>query len=338
MTEQSAQLLWLNPEWLASAQAWIDDQLTRLGLERTGGLEQGHVRWWSTVIRVPTANGDLYFKANAPPHRFEASLNAILAGLRPGSAPELAAVDREQGWMLMRDGGVRLREVVLTAADLRHWEELLPGYAELQLAAAPLVGELLAAGVPDVRLSTLAPALARLLEDDEALLLERRSGVTSDERSRLRTLVPEIEAAVAELAAFGIPETLQHDDLHDENIFLRDRQYLVFDWGDSCVSHPFHTLVVTFRAIAHRFERDLRPGGPELLRLRDAYLEPFAGHSTRDELGAAVDLAHLTGTLARTLAWERFTAEREPQFRDSDAEAVPYGLRRLLALGPLGSW
>jgi aminoglycoside phosphotransferase (APT) family kinase protein len=141
-----------------------------------------------------------------------------------------------------------------------------------------------------------------------------------------------------QLAGCGIPETLQHDDLHDGNVFVRDGRYLLFDWGDSCVSHPFHTLVVTFRAIAHRFQLDLQPGGPELLRLRNAYLEPFADHGTHVELVAAVDLAHLTGTAGRTLAWHRFVSAREPEFRADDVETVPYGLKRLLDLGPLGSW
>ena len=104
------------------------------------------------------------------------------------------------------------------------------------------------------------------------------------------------------------------------------------------MSHPFHTLVVTCRAIAHRFDPDVQPGGPELLRLRDAYLEPFAPYGGHTELVRAVDLAHLTGTLARTLAWHRYVVARPLEFRGEDAEAVPYGLRRLLNLGPLGSW
>jgi hypothetical protein len=332
------QLLWLQPAWLAEARRWIAARLEELGLEPAGEIEQAHVRWWSTVMRVPTTEGDLYFKANAPPHRFEASLIATLVRLQPGQVPELPAADPDRGWLLMRDGGTRLRELVQAPADLARWEELLPRYAELQLALAPHVDELLAAGVPDVRLAGLPGSLEQLLENDEAILLDRPHGLTSDERERLRERLPEIAAAATELAGYGIPETIQHDDFHDGNVFVRDGRYLFFDWGDSCVSHPFHTLVVTFRAIAHRFELDLRPGGPELLRLRDAYLEPFAGYGSHDELVGAVDLAHLTGTIGRTLAWHRFVYAREPEFRADDTETVPYGLKRLLDLGPLGSW
>jgi hypothetical protein len=329
-------LPWVQPEWLATAAAWIHERLAEHGIGPTGELEQPHVRWWSTVLRVPTSAGDLFFKANAAPHRFEARLLAILERAHPGHVPELLAADPERGWLLMRDGGSRLRELVRSPADLGRWEDVLPAYAELQLAVVPHVDELLAAGVPDQRLAVLPGLLERVLGDEDALLLGRPEGVTAVQRDRLRALLPEYAAACGRLAAYGIPETLQHDDLHDGNVFVRDGRYLFFDWGDSCVSHPFHTLVVTLRQVAHRLE--LPPGGPDLLRLRDAYLEPFAGHGSPEELFEAADLAHFTGTAARGLAWHRFVAAREPEFRGEDAEALPYGLKRLLHRGPIGSW
>jgi hypothetical protein len=35
-----------------------------------------------------------------------------------------------------------------------------------------------------------------------------------------------------QLSAVAIPETVQHDDLHDGQVFVRDGRYLFFDWGD----------------------------------------------------------------------------------------------------------
>ena len=43
---------------------------------------------------------------------------------------------------------------------------------------------------------------------------------------QLCELVPEFAAKCDRLASFGIPETLQHDDFHDGNIFIRDGRYL----------------------------------------------------------------------------------------------------------------
>ena len=90
------------------------------------------------------------------------------------------------------------------------------------------------------------------------------------------------------------------------------------------------------RAIAHRWE--LPPGGPDVLRLRDAYLEAFSALGSRRELVEASELAHFTGTAARALNWYRFIYARQPEFRAADEDAVPYGLRRLLAIGRIGSW
>jgi hypothetical protein len=329
-------LPWVQPEWLAAATDWIHDRLGDAGVSLAGEIDQIHVRWWSTVMRVPTSAGDLYFKANAAPHLFEAGLLLILGRLQPDRVTEVVAADPERGWMLMRDAGERLRELVRTRQDLARWEELLPVYAEFQLAVAPHLDELLGAGVPDERLAVLPAHLDRLLDDRDALLVGHPGGLTAEEHERLRALLPEYAAACRRLAAYGIPETLQHDDFHDGNVFVRDGRYVFFDWGDSCVSHPFHTLVVTLRSIAHRLE--LEPGGTELLRLRDSYLEPFSGFGSRADLAAAADLAHLTGTAARTLAWHRYLIAREQEFRADDAESVPYGLRRLLYLGPIGSW
>jgi hypothetical protein len=324
---------WRDPAWLEEAKAWID---ARIGDARNGPIEQPHVYPWSTVLRVPTADGDLWFKANAPVHVFEAGLSAELARRFPDRVARLVATDSERGWLLMRDAGARLRDVAAGLEQLAHWERLLPLYSELQIALAPAAEELRRLGVPDEGLDTLPLRYERLLGDDDALLLERPEGVTGDELARLRSATPDFVTVCYELAGYGIPETLQHDDFHDGQVFLDSGRYRFLDWGDSCVSHPFHTLVVTLRAIAYR--QGLPPGAAELLRLRDAYLEPFAQAHARADLVAAVDLAYRTGTIARALAWHRYVAAREPELRGEDAQAVPYGFRLFLAGGPIGTW
>ena len=288
-----SELPWTSPEWLSEATAWI-----RARADVAGDIEQPHVRPWSTVLRVPTTDGDLYFKAVSAVHLFEAALTGLLAELQPGRVTEVVAMDAKRGWMLMRDGGTRLRELVATRADLHHWERLLPGYAQLQIEMAPHAARLLGLGVPDERLAVLP-------EHFRELLATHPKGLTREEHQRLVDAAPRVDDMCRELAAYGIPETIQHDDLHDGQVFVSSGRYRIFDWGDSCVSHPFHSLTVILRMIA--WQRDLEPGGRELQRLRDAYLEPF-GH-----LQAAAELAYRTGTIARSLAWHRERTAREPE-------------------------
>ena len=113
-------LRWTEPGWLGEAEAWIRERASV-----TGALDQFHVRWWSTVIRVPTQDEDLYFKAVATGFMFEPALTARLFELRPDRVTSLVDVDLDRGWMLMRDAGRRLREVVSSPAELRHWEQAL---------------------------------------------------------------------------------------------------------------------------------------------------------------------------------------------------------------------
>jgi phosphotransferase family enzyme len=314
-----AGLPWTRSDWLAEVSSWI-----RARVDVVGEIEQPHVRWWSTVLRVPTADGDLFFKAVAPVHRFEAALTAKLAELQPQRVTEVLEVDVERGWFLMRDAGTRLRELVETPADLHHWERLLPEYAQLQMEVAPYGDELLALGVPDERLAVLPD----LLRD---LLAVRPHGLSEDEHRDALAAVPRFEEMCTALAEDGLRETIQHDDLHDGQVFVRGDRYVVFDWGDSCVSHPFHSLTVTLRSIAWRLE--LPPGGSELRRLRDAYLETF-------RRGPQIaDLAYRTGTIARAIAWHRMVAAREPEFVEEDDLSAPaYGVKLFLEGGPVGSW
>ena len=319
---------WRDPAWLAEAHAWIRDHATP-----TGPIAQPHVYPWATVLRVPASRGVLWFKASAPILRFEAGLLLELRAAAPDVTAELVAVDVDRGWMLMRDAGDRLREAVTGPEQLDHWMTILPRYAELQLSLAPRVERLLALGVPDERLRLLSGHLARMLDDTDILLVGRPDGLSTEELARLRDGVSLVPTMCAELAGAGIPETLQHDDLHDGQVFVRDGRHLFLDWGDSCISHPFHTMVVTLRVVA--VEQGLRPGDPALLRLRDAYLEPFEDLATPVELREAFDLAHRTGTVARALAWHRLFVGEPDAERD---DTVAWGLKMFLADGPIGSW
>ena len=309
---------WTEPDWLAEAEAWIRERVTV-----AGELDQFHVRWWSTVIRVPTGGEDIFFKAVAPGFEFEPALTVRLFELAPDRVTPVVDADLDRAWMLMRDAGTRLRELVLTPSDLRHWELALPRYAELQLTATPIAEELLALGVPDARLAVLPEQL-------RAVLAEPVRGMPVAEQERALEALPEFEALCRELAAYGIAETIQHDDLHDGQVFVRDGRYVFFDWGDSCISHPFHSLTVNLRAAAAKL--DLEPGGPEVRRLRDAYLEPFGG------LCEAADLAYRTGTVGRALAWDRFARSGFRYTEPDDDLATAHGLKLFLANGPIGTW
>ena len=117
---------------------------------------------------------------------------------------------------------------------------------------------------------------------------------------------------------------MQHDDLHAANLYARGGRLRLLDWGDASVSHPFASLVVTFRFLEER--NGLPPADPWFARLRDAYLEPWGGG-----LAGAFALAIRVGAFAHAIAWVRqrdqLPAAERPDF-DRDFRTV---LRRALA-------
>ena len=283
---------WTDPEWLAGAHAWIHRRVEeRHGCVR-GPIEQPHVRWWSTVLRVPTSAGVLWFKANHPTSAYEAAVVEVLADVRPDLVPGLVAVDVERGWMLMADGGERLREIHERDRNLDRWFDVLPRYGELQIAVSGRAQDLVALGAPDRRLATLA--------DDYERLIAGIDGPTAGDSARLRHLVPEVREMCRALGALGIPETIQHDDLHDGQVFVRDGTYLFFDWGDSCVSHPFFSMSVTLEGVL-AWGLDDVDGSVDITPFRDAYLRAFEWYAPRPELEDAHATALRLGWICRAL-------------------------------------
>ncbi|HEY7464725.1 MAG TPA: phosphotransferase [Candidatus Limnocylindria bacterium] len=327
---------WLNADWRAEALAWADAVLADRGVAIAGEVEQPHAVWWSTALRIPTSDGPVWLKAMQPQGVFEVRLTPWLAACWPERTVEVIAVAEERGWMLSRDAGTRLREAT-DRPPVEHWTRLLPRYAEIQIAAAAHRDDLLALGVPDRSPKQLASDLRATLDEPESLMLgQEPDGLSAEDHARARASVDGFAGDCGRLVEMGIPDTIQHDDLHDGNAFRRGGDYVVFDWGDACISHPFHTLAVTLRALA--YSHKWAPGGSAISRLIDAYLEPWTGQRSPAELREALKLARRTGTIGRAMAWRSYAQAMPPAVRVENIDAVPYGIRLWLADAPWGTW
>jgi hypothetical protein len=250
-------------------------------------IETTHERPWATVLRVPLARGVVWFKACAPVQAFEPRLTAELFARWPDRVAEVLGHDEERGWLLLADAG---RPIVEFDNPPEAWLAALPMYAELQRGEAAYAHDHLAHGVPDLGLATLPARYEDLLQHE--LPLEHH------EIRGLHEFVPRFAELCNELAAQDLSETVQHDDLHMANLYQQGERLRVLDWGDTSISHPFASLVVTFRFLDEI--NKLPPGDPWFARLRDAYLEPWGRG-----LEAAFALAIRVGTFAHSIAWAR---------------------------------
>lgn len=293
----------------AAAEDWICSYV-----QPVGAIETEHERPWATVLRVPLGNGSVaWFKACAPAQAFEPRLTAELFARWSDRVAEVISHDEERAWLLLADAGTPIGAF---ANPPEAWLRVLPLYAELQRGEAKHTAEHLAHGVPDLRLATL-PAR---YED----LLRRELPLDGDEVVELRRFAPRFTQLCDELAEHGVPETVQHDDLHMANVYAQGEWLRVLDWGDASISHAFASLLVTFRFLEEVTK--LPPTDPWFARLRDAYLEPW-GHGLEDMFALAMRVA----AFAHALAWTRQRDQLPDEARPDFDRWFPIVLRRAVA-------
>jgi hypothetical protein len=292
---------------VSAAELWIRSQV-----KPAGPIEIACDQPWSTAMRVPLADGVVWFKACAPWQAFEPRLTRTLFERWPDRVVEVIASDEERGWLLLADAG--------TSIDTRDlpkvWLDVLPRYAELQRGEEAYSDDHLAHGVTDLRVETLPQRYQELLE--QALPL------ASHEVQKLRDFAPRFKELCAELASFEVPASIQHDDLHYSHVYARGESLRVIDWGDASISHPFISLVVVFRFLEE--DAKLAPDDPWFPRLRDAYLEPW-GDDHADAFASAIRV----GMFAHAFAWTRHREHMSEDQLSSLHLGFPCVLRRALS-------
>ncbi len=293
------------------AESWV-----RSSVPITGPLESFQVEAWASVFRAPVVGGVVWFKACAPRQAFEVALTASLSA-RWTAVTEVLAYDLDRRWLLMADAGEPLRTL---GNPPERWLAFLPAYAELQLGETGRVEEHLARGVPDLRLAQLSALSEGLLRAQLPL--------DPAERSAFAALLARLPELCDELDADGIEPTVQHDDLHMNNVYEKDGILRVLDWGDASISHPFFSLLETFRFLEER--NGLSPRDAWFGRLRDVYLEPWAG---ADRM--TFDRALRVAGLAHAIAWlhqrEALAPAGRRSFDESFAVILRVALCRALA-------
>ncbi|MEJ2746998.1 MAG: phosphotransferase [Anaerolineae bacterium] len=322
---------WQNPAWLAQSYQWIRDELAAQAIAITGPIDQFHIRPWSTVLRIPTRQGDVYFKASALVAAHDTAVTQTIFRYRPDTIPSVLAIDDKQGWLLLADGGQRLREAFKAGKPMHDWSEILADHADLQIDLAGHVDELLAVGTPDQRLAHLPGLYEEILADTQWLLIDQPDGLTSAEYERLLAAVPQVVEMCHQLASYGVPESLHHNDLHDGNIFVRNGRTLFFDWGDSSISHPFFCLRTVFVSIENTF--GLAENAPIFDSFAQDYWTCWKQFETETNLVAAFALARQLWAISSAVKYRIYISQVE-EMREDFAGAVPSLLQEFLAANP----
>ena len=277
---------------------------------------------WSQVAYFETSRGFVYLKCTAEVFVNELRLLGFLLKQDMSHLPLLIATNQEQRCFLMQDAGKPMRMRLKTYFDVTLAAEALKIYATIQLSCIERVNALLGIDVPDWRLGCLPFFYNDFMDNQKTLLLD--DGLSIDEITALQKLATPFEALCATLSKFGIPETLESGDFHDNNILLRDNQITIHDFGDATISHPFFSLA-SFLDSAKRHHA-LSENDPKYIPLLTGYLHEWAAYGTEQTLWDAFQLAQIIRHFVFALNFSRIKTcpgiEKFPEYKGYIADSL----------------
>lgn len=284
---------WARPGWFASATSWMTERAADAGLEPVGRVELEQQWPLSSVLRVDTAGGRVFFKGVFQLFHHEPGLSVALAERHPELLPEIVAVDAVRGWMLMRE----LSGELLGDTVVERWSEGLRLLGRVQRAWAGHEPDLIALGAHDRSLGALAHELPDVPDAVE---------LAAEERARVERAVPELERMCEDVAAGPLPQTLVHGDFHPWNVMLDGTGLRIFDWSDACVAHPLFDLPTFLRRTDDQAARRA---------MLDSYGEDWADVASVAELRALVGIAEPLAHVHHAVSYLRILDALEPEDR-----------------------
>jgi len=304
---------WALRGWYAGVDAWVENQVSRLGRGAIQNIEP--IKSWSIscVLKVITESGILYFKATRDLPLFvnEGVTLTNLAKLYPRRVPRPVALAPENGWMLLDDFGGAPDD----DAPLDNQVRLMQDYARLQIDSSQKIKALLTAGCIDRRLDILLSQIEPLLADELSLSL-----LNFDEREQVKQLAPRLRELLVELTSLPIPSTIIHGDLHAGNVIISDDSFLYFDWTDAAVSHPFFDMIHIFTEADETKKSSLQA----------AYLEIWEQSFSKSDVWRAWQLANVLYGFYHAVSYQYITHGIEDLVQP-ELNFAYYFLRKLLA-------
>ncbi|WP_433745829.1 phosphotransferase [Falsibacillus pallidus] len=286
---------WHQDNYYEGVEQWIREELERAGLELKGKVEPVKDTDVTLVLRIPTNGEEYYFKAGTFASHHEAVLSSELNKRYPGKTVEVLSANEEENWLLMKDlKGKSLR----TLKDKKLWQKAISEYAELQIAELKSVDSLLQLGVSDRRMPVLKKEIEQHLGD------MCRTGLSRDETRQVTALLPVLLDMCDEMDSI-IPPSIEHGDLHTNNIRLVGDRLVFFDWGDASVSHPFFSTRVFWHALDDLISADSEWLGM-VEEFRPYYLEPWTNLAPMKELDRALRLSDQLACVQRALSWHLY--------------------------------
>lgn len=295
---------WLERGYVqGEALPWIRRQLGA----RPAALTTMHATARSLVLRVDMADGRrVWFKADGAPEPSEAQLMEALTPIADSLLPPTLAAEPERGWLLRED--FRAVSLLEDCEDTRPWAAAAESLGWLQRRAEDQLVRF--RGLRDYRGEALREALLAMLASEPA-------AVSPADR---RALEAHVERWCDALAGSLVQPSLVHQDFVGCNVALTSSRYLIFDWSDVVLGHPFFACD---RLLDARWKDKAWKSA-----VIDSYLTAWADVASSGELRAEFAACQKLRVLYEDLRWADEIASMGPcPMRDRLHADLVAGLR-----------
>ena len=280
--------------------AWTKKQLIALGYKIIDGPIVVRDMPWSKVSLFKTQKGLVYLKQMAAPFAIEPKILQFIHENFSTAVTEMIVMNEQLSCFLMKDAGQVIRDIQKQNFQTQLFCNALKTHAQIQVASVPFVESFILMSVNDWRLKKLPDLYGDFVAREHLL---EAAGLNKYEIEMLQNFSPQMQILCEQLSAYDIPETIEHNDFHDNNILIQDDRITINDWGDACISHPFLSLATALNSAKrnHNFKKT----DSRYLQAQNAYLEIWLDYGTVDELRKAFLIAEKLNYFQFSLSFSR---------------------------------
>lgn len=303
------------------ALTWAQTHLEKAGYTIHGPALALREMPWSKVYQFSTSQGFIYFKQMAPIFSIETTVLEILTTISSENIPKVIATNSALNCFLMFPAGNVLRNELKNHYQIELVSEVFKAYTKLQKAAIEIVPAFLKAKIQDWRLEQLPHLYLQLMSNEDMLISD---GITKAEIESLKKLHHKFTAWCSQLSEYAIPETIEHNDFHDNNILIENQHITINDWGDTTISHPLFSLASWLNSASRH--HGIKETDQQYSLIKNAYLENWHQYANKEKLLDAFSVANKLRPIQFALNFTRVKQckgiENFAQFNGYLAEAL----------------
>lgn len=314
--------------------AWAQGYLSIHGYEIQDKPQTIRIVPRSTVTCLPTTKGRIYLKSMANAFFIDPTLLRFLSNHASTPVTQMIAENESLSCFLIEDAGKPLRNILKLNFKPESLCQALKTCEDIQISSICHVNELIMASINDWRLEKL-PSLyqAFILKED----LLKAHGMTLFEIECLHQSTIKIRNLCEQLSEYKIPETLEHDDFHDNNILIKGGSDIISDWGDANISHSFFSCVSALNSA--RRHHHLQETDKQYQSILEAYLIQWQSYGIRDDLLEAFNLVKIIRHFVFALGVSRIKTcpvmESFPEYKGHIANSLRNFINKFLFMDML---